>query len=202
MGSAQLALAESNACAGQTEPGSKHAISEQCPLRRVDAAPTNGSGIIASEDNTHCQTYFLKDRSNDWPNLLLYAFPPIGLITQVIRRIREHKHRVLLVAPFWRNLNWFAELSRLLTAGSIHPALSPSRHGICPQCWGLWRALLLRCYSLLTFGTPMGVRTHSTRGIATSGRGQAVCPLQRYVRRPAGPHHLHLPGFIIWKFRP
>ncbi len=33
VGSAQLALAESNACARQTEPGSRHAISEQCPLR-------------------------------------------------------------------------------------------------------------------------------------------------------------------------
>ncbi len=44
--SAQLALAESNACAGQTEPGSRHAILEQCPLRRVDAPLTNGSGNI------------------------------------------------------------------------------------------------------------------------------------------------------------
>ncbi len=33
VGSAQLALAESNACARQTEPGSRHAISEQCPVR-------------------------------------------------------------------------------------------------------------------------------------------------------------------------
>ncbi len=43
VGSAQLALAENNACAGQTEPGSRHAISEKCPLRQVDAPPTNGS---------------------------------------------------------------------------------------------------------------------------------------------------------------
>ncbi len=33
VGSAQLTLAESEACARQTEPGSRHAISEQCPLR-------------------------------------------------------------------------------------------------------------------------------------------------------------------------
>ncbi len=32
VGSAQLALAQSNACSRQTEPGSRHAISEQCPL--------------------------------------------------------------------------------------------------------------------------------------------------------------------------
>ncbi len=40
MGSAQLAFAESNACVGQVKPGSRHAISEQCPLRQVDAPPT------------------------------------------------------------------------------------------------------------------------------------------------------------------
>ncbi len=34
--------------------------------------------IFTSEDNTHCQTYFSKDRyalAHDWPNLLLYVFP-------------------------------------------------------------------------------------------------------------------------------
>ncbi len=63
--------------------------------------------------------FFFKNRealAHDWPNLLLYAFPPIALILQVIRRIREQKHRVLLVAPLWRNQHWFTELSRLLTA--------------------------------------------------------------------------------------
>ncbi len=106
--SAQLALAESNACAGQTEPGSRHAILEQCPLRRVDAPLTNGSAniwgifgrpevdLFASEYKTHCQTYFSKDRNtlaHDWPNLLLYAFPPIALIPQVIRRIWAQKQK-------------------------------------------------------------------------------------------------------------
>ncbi len=48
VGSAHLALAESNECARQTEPVSRHAISEQCPLRRVDAPPTNGSGNMGN----------------------------------------------------------------------------------------------------------------------------------------------------------
>ncbi len=71
--------------------------------------------LFASEDNTHCQTYFSKDRdalAHDWSNLLLYNFPPIALIPQVIRRIREQKHRVLLV----KNQHWFAELAWMLTA--------------------------------------------------------------------------------------
>ncbi len=43
MGSAQLAFTESNASAGQVEPGTRHAISEQSPLGQVDAPPKNGS---------------------------------------------------------------------------------------------------------------------------------------------------------------
>ncbi len=48
VGSTQLVLTESNTRAGQTEPGSRHAISEQCPLRWVDAPPTNGSGNLGN----------------------------------------------------------------------------------------------------------------------------------------------------------
>ncbi len=43
--------------------------------------------LFASEDNSHWQTYFSKDKdalAHDWPNLLIYAFPLITLIPQVI----------------------------------------------------------------------------------------------------------------------
>ncbi len=76
-------------------------------------------GLIASKDNSHCLTYSSKDMdalAHNWSNLLLYAFPPIALIPQVIRRIREHKHKVILVAPLWRNQHWFSKLSQRLTA--------------------------------------------------------------------------------------
>uniref|UniRef100_A0A671N354 XK-related protein n=1 Tax=Sinocyclocheilus anshuiensis TaxID=1608454 RepID=A0A671N354_9TELE len=43
MGSAQLALTESSAYTGQTEPRSRHAVSEQRPLGGEDAPPSNGS---------------------------------------------------------------------------------------------------------------------------------------------------------------
>ncbi len=42
--------------------------------------------LFASEDNSHCPTFFSKNRdalAHEWPNLLLYAFPPIALIPQV-----------------------------------------------------------------------------------------------------------------------
>ncbi|KAI2657603.1 Protein P [Labeo rohita] len=95
MGLAQFAFTESDTCAGQVEPGSRH------------------------EDNSHCPTYFSKNKdalAHEWPNLLLYAFPPVTLIPQVIRRVRDQKHKVLLVAPFWRNQHWFAQLCQLLSA--------------------------------------------------------------------------------------
>ncbi|KAL0200336.1 hypothetical protein M9458_003523, partial [Cirrhinus mrigala] len=69
--------------------------------------------LFASEDNSHCPKYYSKDRdalAHDWPNLLLYAFPPTSLIAQVLKRVREQKHKLLLVAPLWRNQHWFSEL--------------------------------------------------------------------------------------------
>ncbi len=75
--------------------------------------------LFASKDNSHCPTYYSKDRdalAHEWPNLLLYAFPPIAMLPQVVRRIREQGHKVLLVAPLWRNQPWLSELTQLLTA--------------------------------------------------------------------------------------
>ncbi|KAL0176639.1 hypothetical protein M9458_028969, partial [Cirrhinus mrigala] len=68
---------------------------------------------FASKDNSHCPIYFSKDRdalAHDWPNLLLYAFPPTSLIPQVLKRVREQHHKLLLVAPLWRTQPWFSEL--------------------------------------------------------------------------------------------
>ncbi len=50
--------------------------------------------LFASKDNSHCPTYYSKDRdalAHDWPNLLLYAFPPIALLPQ---GNREQGHKV------------------------------------------------------------------------------------------------------------
>ncbi len=85
VGSAQLVLAESNAYAGQTEPGSRHAISEQCPLRQVDAPPTNGSQNMGNLQLARSRPLRLRRQhslpnslcryalAHDWPNILLYA---------------------------------------------------------------------------------------------------------------------------------
>ncbi len=153
MGSAQPALAEGSTPAGQIEPGSGYVISEQCPLGGVDAPSADGSKDLedlwqgkysnfASKDSSHCPTYYSKVRdalAHDWPNLLLYAFPPIALLPQVIRRIREQGHKVLLVAPLWENQPWLSELTQLLTAA---PWPVPLRRGLLSQANGtIWHHL-------------------------------------------------------------
>ncbi len=94
MGSAQLALTESDACAGQAEPRSRHAVSEDWTLHPQmvqEIWEIFGKAEVdrfASKDNFHCPTYFSKDTNaldHNWPNLLLYAFSPTALIPQVIR---------------------------------------------------------------------------------------------------------------------
>ncbi|XP_051946656.1 uncharacterized protein LOC127618313 [Xyrauchen texanus] len=76
--------------------------------------------LFASEENSHCPIFFSKSEdalAQDWPNRPLYAFPPVSLLPQVMQRIRETRHSVLLIAPRWENQTWFPELTQLsLTA--------------------------------------------------------------------------------------
>ncbi len=159
--SAQLALAESSARAGQTEPGSRHAILEQCPLRQVDAPPTNSSGNMRNLRQTRGQPLRLR-RQHSLPNLFFkgqgcvvprlakpppLCFSPNRPDPAANQRIREQKYRVLLVAPLWRNQHWFSELVRLLTAAPWpiplrRDLLSQANGTIChpqPDLWALHR---------------------------------------------------------------
>ncbi len=97
------------------------------PLRQMGrlnrgADMLSRSNVSSEEWMLHPQTVqriWEKDRdASGCDRILLYAFPPMALIAQVIRWIREQIHKVLLVAPLWRNQHWFAELSRLLSAAT------------------------------------------------------------------------------------
>ncbi len=125
MGSAHLAFAETNACTEQIEPWSRHVAMEQCALRGVNAPFVDVSENLGHLWQGRGPPLHLRRQlslpnllfeGHDWPNLLLYAFPPIALIPLVIRPVREQEHKVLLVAPLWRNQHWFSELSQLLVA--------------------------------------------------------------------------------------
>ncbi len=61
--------------------------------------------LFASEDNYHCPIFFTKSTdalAHEWPSLPLFAFPPIA----VLRRVREQWHKLILIAPIWRNQPW------------------------------------------------------------------------------------------------
>ncbi len=80
--------------------------------------------LFASEDNSHCPTYYLKVRdalAHEWPNLLLYAFPPIALISQVIRRIKDVR------------ANSAARSSPMAHSPETGPPLSSERDNMAPS---------------------------------------------------------------------
>ncbi len=58
--------------------------------------------LFASPDTSHC--------------LRKYAFPPMSLLAQTLRKVREDKEQILLVTPYWPNRTWFPEPMLLATA--------------------------------------------------------------------------------------
>ena len=77
--------------------------------------------LFASEENAKCSLFFsvkgtpplgLDALSHSWPDKLLYAFPPLGLIRPTLERIRLHGLTLLLLAPAWGS--WRSEIAPLL----------------------------------------------------------------------------------------
>ena len=62
--------------------------------------------------------------SMDWNHLHAYAFPPFILIPAVLEKIRQ-QCRIVLIAPFWPQQQWFSELLLLLVSAPIHLPLIP-----------------------------------------------------------------------------
>lgn len=95
--------------------------------------------LFASKSNTHCKLFFSKNRdalAHVWPNRPLYAFPPVSMIPQVIKRVRESGCPVLLVAPLWKTRPWFPELVQL---SDTSPWPVPLRKDLLTQANGtLW----------------------------------------------------------------
>ena len=76
---------------------------------------------FASEENAKCPEFFsitgpgslgLDALAHVWPRGLLYAFPPISLISPVLERVRTQGLSVLLIAPAWGS--WRSEITPLL----------------------------------------------------------------------------------------
>ncbi len=81
--------------------------------------------LFASRENTYCQLYFsLKEEdaplgvdelAHPWPNVLLYAFPPLSLISPTLSRVRDQGLSLILIAPWWQSKHWIAEIVQLLS---------------------------------------------------------------------------------------
>ncbi len=72
--------------------------------------------LFASKDNSHCPIFFIRSMdalAHEWPSLPLYASSPVALLPQVLRRVREQWHKLILIAPLWRNQPWVSELFQL-----------------------------------------------------------------------------------------
>ena len=110
-------------------------IWRRCGLAAVD--------LFASLENTQCPLFFsLSDvraplgvdaLAYPWPNVLLYAFPPLSLISPTLARVREQSLSLILIAPRWPSKHWVAEIVQLL-AGDPWPL--PLRRDLLSQAGG------------------------------------------------------------------
>ncbi|XP_062372037.1 uncharacterized protein LOC134059609 [Sardina pilchardus] len=102
--------------------------------------------LFASEESTHCPLWFSWTEessllgqdalAHDWPEVLLYAFPPIPLILPTLQRVLQQGHRLLLVAPFWPGRTWFPLLHKLCSGS---PWRLPDRRDLLSQLQGqIW----------------------------------------------------------------
>ena len=102
--------------------------------------------LFASEESRHCPLWFSwaevtspmgQDAlAHDWPDSLLYAFPPQPLLLQTLQRVLTQGHRLLLVAPRWPGRVWFP-LLRSLCCGP--PWRLPDRKDLLSQLRGqIW----------------------------------------------------------------
>ncbi|KAL0194774.1 hypothetical protein M9458_008346, partial [Cirrhinus mrigala] len=57
--------------------------------------------LFASRENVHCPMFFSlrDDDAHPWPNVLLYAFPPLCLISPTLARVKEQSLTLILIAP-------------------------------------------------------------------------------------------------------
>ncbi len=58
--------------------------------------------LFASKDDSHCPIFFTRSTdalAHEWPSLPLCAFPPVALLPQVLRRVREQRPKLILIEP-------------------------------------------------------------------------------------------------------
>lgn len=99
--------------------------------------------LFASRANAQCPLFFslahddaplgVDALAHPWPNALLYAFPPLCLISPTLERAREQRLSIILIAPRWPEKHWLAEIIQLLSA---QPWPLPLRRDLLSQANG------------------------------------------------------------------
>ncbi|KAI7811506.1 reverse transcriptase/ribonuclease H/putative methyltransferase [Triplophysa rosa] len=89
--------------------------------------------LFASQENAQCPLYFSLTDGNAPLDVLLYAFPPLSLISPTLARVREQGLLLILIVPRWPSKPWVAEIIQLL-AGQPWPL--PLRRDLLSQAGG------------------------------------------------------------------
>lgn len=84
--------------------------------------------LFASAENTQCPLWFSLISTDEpplgvdamvhrpWPMGLLYAFPPLRLLTPLLHRVRTEGVHILLVAPDSPSARWYPDAVRMALA--------------------------------------------------------------------------------------
>lgn len=80
--------------------------------------------LFATADNHRLPAYFspIPDPNalgvdaflQSWSGIEAYAYPPIAMIRSTLNKILQDRASVILIAPLWRNQEWFPDLLSLL----------------------------------------------------------------------------------------
>ncbi|PIK48271.1 hypothetical protein BSL78_14875 [Apostichopus japonicus] len=100
------------------------------PMIDLFATYTNSKLQTFCSRRFHPQAYHTDAMSLPWDHLEAYVFPPLCMVGQVLRKIRNSKGRFILIAPFWPRRPWFAEIPQLLMASQRAYQTSPT---YCPR---------------------------------------------------------------------
>ena len=95
--------------------------------------------LFATKENAQCPRWFtanLDALSQEWPEGLLYAYPPLPLIWPTLQRVLQERHNLILVAPAWVTRPWFPLLQEL---AQVAPWPLPQRKDLLLQLGGrIW----------------------------------------------------------------
>ena len=75
-----------------------------------------------------------------WTRLKGYAFPPFVLISKILRKVREERTMILLIAPVWESQAWYPTLLSMLVD---YPILLPAHSDLLTDPFGQHHPLVL-----------------------------------------------------------